>query len=95
MNDKIEQFLTTHRINGPNAATVREAITKALQCARLTEKEFQALPYEMRYTSSHAKNHIHERTDLPAIVRRDLAWLIGRAIHAVQAERPTAGRNSA
>lgn len=94
MNDQIEKFLLTNSINGANAASVREAITKALQCARLTEVQFQALPREKRYTSAHAKNHIHERTDLPTIVRRDLAWLIDRAIHTEQATRPTGGRNS-
>ncbi len=95
MNDKIEKFLITNRINGQNATTVREAIAKALLCARLTEKEFQALPPEKRYTSAHAKNHIHERTTLTADDRFWLAKLIDRAIHQEQATRPTAGKNSA
>lgn len=94
MNDQIERFLLTNRINGQNAATVREAIAKALQCARLTEKQFQALPYEKRYLSANAKNDIHERTTITADVRFWLARLIDVAIHREQATRPTGGRNS-
>ncbi len=87
MNDQIERFLITNRINGRNAAAVREAIAKALICARLTEKEFQALHPAKRYTSAHAKNHIHERTTLTPEVRRELVLLIDRAIHVEQKER--------